>query len=155
MATLEPPRPIATLEPDRPGYTPLDLHPGAPSPGRPTEARSVAIPLPVVARAAAGPTEPSVSPPPAAPETDQHSPDGTASDAAPPPLEVQRSDDGGASPAPSGPGGAGAEHGGGGGPSDADLDDLSRKLYGRLVERLKAELYLDRERAGLLSDLTA
>jgi hypothetical protein len=34
------------------------------------------------------------------------------------------------------------------------VDELSRKLYDRIRDRLKAELYLDRERAGQLSDLT-
>lgn len=37
---------------------------------------------------------------------------------------------------------------------EGDLDDLSRRLYDRIRDRLKAELYLDRERAGLLSDLS-
>jgi hypothetical protein len=67
---------------------------------------------------------------------------------------VQRQDTGGAAaagPADAGsPGGGGAPPGGGG-----DLDELSRKIYDRILDRLKAELYLDRERAGLLSDLTA
>jgi hypothetical protein len=35
-----------------------------------------------------------------------------------------------------------------------DIDDLSRRIYDRIRDRLKAELYLDRERAGQLSDLT-
>jgi hypothetical protein len=35
----------------------------------------------------------------------------------------------------------------------ADLDELARKLYDRIRTRLKAELRLDRERAGLLTDL--
>ena len=35
-----------------------------------------------------------------------------------------------------------------------DIDDLSRRLYDRIRDRLKAELYLDRERAGQLNDLT-
>ncbi len=35
-----------------------------------------------------------------------------------------------------------------------DIDDLSRRVYERIRDRLKAELYLDRERAGQLSDLT-
>lgn len=41
------------------------------------------------------------------------------------------------------------------GGGDSELDELGRKLYDRILDRLKAELYLDRERAGLLSDLTA
>jgi len=35
----------------------------------------------------------------------------------------------------------------------ADLDDLARRLYDRLRSRLMAELRLDRERAGLVTDL--
>ena len=33
-----------------------------------------------------------------------------------------------------------------------DLDDLSARIYGRLRRRLRAELLIDRERAGLLTD---
>ncbi|HEX6675597.1 MAG TPA: hypothetical protein VF486_11290, partial [Actinomycetes bacterium] len=39
------------------------------------------------------------------------------------------------------------------GAAAADLDDLARRLYDRLRSRLMAELRLDRERAGLVSDL--
>jgi hypothetical protein len=39
-------------------------------------------------------------------------------------------------------------------PGGTDIDDLSRRLYERIRDRLKAELYLDRERAGQLSDFT-
>jgi hypothetical protein len=46
-----------------------------------------------------------------------------------------------ASPAPS-PGGAGS-----------DLDDLARRLYPKMRPYLKKELWLDRERAGMLTDL--
>lgn len=35
----------------------------------------------------------------------------------------------------------------------AELDELAKKLYERIRTRLKAELRLDRERAGLLTDL--
>ena len=34
-----------------------------------------------------------------------------------------------------------------------DLDDLARRLYPRLRSRLRTELLVDRERAGLLTDL--
>ena len=37
--------------------------------------------------------------------------------------------------------------------SDADMDELARKLYDRLRSRLKTELLVDRERAGFLTDL--
>jgi len=33
-----------------------------------------------------------------------------------------------------------------------DLDELSARIYGRLRRRLRAELLIDRERAGLLTD---
>jgi hypothetical protein len=54
-------------------------------------------------------------------------------------------------PAPGGAPDASHQPGQGGGD---DVDELSRKLYDRIRDRLKAELYLDRERAGQLSDLT-
>ena len=73
---------------------------------------------------------------------------------------VQRAADGsaeeGAAPAASG-GTAQAENAGtpsGSSQGGADIDDLSRRIYDRIRDRLKAELYLDRERAGQLSDLT-
>jgi len=34
-----------------------------------------------------------------------------------------------------------------------DIDDLARRLYDPLAARLKAELRLDRERAGIITDL--
>jgi hypothetical protein len=34
----------------------------------------------------------------------------------------------------------------------ADLDELARRLYEPLTARLRAELWLDRERAGVMSD---
>jgi hypothetical protein len=40
-----------------------------------------------------------------------------------------------------------------GGPPAADLDELARRLYDRLRHRLRAELRLDRERSGQLTDL--
>jgi hypothetical protein len=40
-----------------------------------------------------------------------------------------------------------------GGPPAADLDELARRLYDRLRLRLRAELRLDRERSGHLTDL--
>jgi hypothetical protein len=39
------------------------------------------------------------------------------------------------------------------GASSPPLDELARQLFGPLTARLKAELRLDRERAGLLTDL--
>jgi hypothetical protein len=39
------------------------------------------------------------------------------------------------------------------GAGTADLDDLARRLYDRLRSRLMAELRLDRERAGFVTDL--
>ena len=54
-----------------------------------------------------------------------------------------------------GSGGAGPGAPGGAtgpGASEADLDLLARRLYGRLRERLVRELMLDRERAGMLAD---
>jgi hypothetical protein len=84
------------------------------------------------------------------------------------PAAVQRDDTAAApaapaplSPAPSAPPpAAGPSSASGAGPSggsqggDADLDDLSRKIYERIAARMRAELYLDRERAGLLTDLS-
>jgi hypothetical protein len=40
----------------------------------------------------------------------------------------------------------------GAGASSGDLDDLARKLYPKIRPYLKKELWLDRERAGLLTD---
>jgi ribosomal protein L12E/L44/L45/RPP1/RPP2 len=37
-------------------------------------------------------------------------------------------------------------------PDDIDLDELGHRLYDRIRSRLRLELLLDRERAGLLSD---
>ncbi|MGH9040039.1 MAG: hypothetical protein ACRDZ3_07400, partial [Acidimicrobiia bacterium] len=39
------------------------------------------------------------------------------------------------------------------GPGGVNLDELAKRLYGRLSSQLRAELRLDRERAGFLSDL--
>ena len=38
-------------------------------------------------------------------------------------------------------------------PASPPLDELARQLFGPLTARLKAELRLDRERTGLLTDL--
>jgi hypothetical protein len=43
--------------------------------------------------------------------------------------------------------------GGGGAAPSADLDEMARRLYEPLTARLRAELWLDRERAGVTSDL--
>jgi hypothetical protein len=50
-------------------------------------------------------------------------------------------------PAPGGPGGGAGEH------SDVELDQLAHQLYDRLRSRLRMELLVDRERAGLITDL--
>jgi hypothetical protein len=75
------------------------------------------------------------------------------------PFVVQRAPEGpAAEPSPSAA--AGADNTGPTAPDhqaakgDEDVDELSRRLYDRIRDRLKAELYLDRERAGQLSDLT-
>jgi hypothetical protein len=47
----------------------------------------------------------------------------------------------------------GAASGGAGGHSEKELDDLARHLYDRLRSRLRQELLVDRERAGLITDL--
>ena len=36
---------------------------------------------------------------------------------------------------------------------DRELDDLARRLYGRIRSRLSAELLADRERSGMITDL--
>jgi hypothetical protein len=40
-----------------------------------------------------------------------------------------------------------------GGAPFVDLDEMARRLYEPLTARLRAELWLDRERAGVTSDL--
>ena len=54
-----------------------------------------------------------------------------------------------ASPAPA----AGAAAGPAAPPSGAELEEMARRLYDPLTARLRAELWQDRERAGLLTDL--
>jgi hypothetical protein len=39
------------------------------------------------------------------------------------------------------------------GPGGLDLDALAGRLYGRISSKLRAELRLDRERAGYVTDL--
>ena len=41
----------------------------------------------------------------------------------------------------------------GGPPSGAELEELARRIYEPLSSRLRAELWTDRERAGLLTDV--
>ena len=53
----------------------------------------------------------------------------------------------GATAAPGAGGGAGA------GAPGPDLDDLARRLFDPLSARIKSELWLDRERAGMVTDL--
>ena len=72
----------------------------------------------------------------------------TAADAAAP--AVQR--EGEATP-PSAPAPVGAAApAGGAGPAGADLDEMARRLFDPLAARLRAEFWLDRERAGLMTD---
>jgi hypothetical protein len=54
-----------------------------------------------------------------------------------------------AAPTAAAPGGAPSA----GGPAGADLDEMARRLYEPLSARLRAELWQDRERSGLLTDL--
>lgn len=77
-------------------------------------------------------------------------PAGASGPAAPGSTAVGAQGAGAPAPAAAGPAGSGgqASHGA------EDIDELSRRLYDRIRDRLKAELYLDRERAGQLSDLT-
>jgi hypothetical protein len=63
------------------------------------------------------------------------------------PIAVQRAD---AEPAPTPAAGAPAAATG---RSDRELDDLAHQLYDRLRSRLRLELLIDRERAGLITDL--
>jgi hypothetical protein len=70
--------------------------------------------------------------------------DGGASNEAGPPADVQRAAGENAAPAP-----APAPHGAGGADT-GDLDELAKRLYGRLRVMLKHELRLDHERAGSL-----
>ena len=68
-----------------------------------------------------------------------------------------------ADPAPGNGSSNGAGTGQAGGPAtaaaaspvdrDRELDDLARRLYGRIRSRLSAELLADRERAGMITDL--
>ncbi len=60
---------------------------------------------------------------------------------APPPTEAPA-----AGPAPT------AAAPGGGAPAP-DLDEMARRLYEPLSARLRAELWLDRERAGVMGDV--
>ena len=50
-------------------------------------------------------------------------------------------------------GAAGAAAAGAAGALPTNLDELARRLFDPLAARLKAELWLDRERAGMVTDL--
>lgn len=67
-------------------------------------------------------------------------------------MMIQLESAGGAAPAASGGGGSAPAGGApaGGAPAAGDLDELARKLYGRIRIHLRNELRLDRERAGSL-----
>ncbi|MFI5706787.1 hypothetical protein [Kribbella sp. NPDC051620] len=51
-----------------------------------------------------------------------------------------------------GQGGAGGAGGAGAGMSAAEVDGLARRLYEPIARRLRAELWVDRERTGTLMD---
>jgi hypothetical protein len=86
-----------------------------------------------------------------------HDVDASEADSTPtapaPGVSVQRE---GEAPPPSTPAPAGAPAGGapgaGGAPAGADLDEMARRLFEPLSARLRAEFWLDRERAGLMTD---
>jgi hypothetical protein len=82
--------------------------------------------------------EPPTSPPSEQP-TAAAAAEPPAATAAPPPAAAPAAVAAGASAAPAGP-------------SAADLDEMARRLYEPLSARLRAELWLDRERAGLVTD---
>jgi hypothetical protein len=63
-------------------------------------------------------------------------------------LEAAPTSSPSASPAAPAAGPAGAAA-----PSGAELDEMARRLYEPLTARLRAELWQDRERSGLLTDL--
>jgi hypothetical protein len=96
----------------------------------------------------AGDDIPGTPGPPGTPSTPS-----TPGPSGPPALIVQRAAE---APPPAGPGGTTAAPAPTGPPAPAgsgNLDDLAAKLYDRIRGRLKAELRLDRERAGLVTDL--
>ena len=145
------------LGPPLPVATPAQRLTFAPSAGQGSRPSPLSLPQRVVFSA------PSVASPTAEDAISAASPSPPEEDPVTrPTISVQRADDGQAEPpsaaaAAAGPtaaqepgnaSGAGAAHGG------EDIDDLSRRIYDRIRDRLKAELYLDRERAGQLSDLT-
>jgi hypothetical protein len=70
----------------------------------------------------------------------------------PPAIGVQRAAEETAASAPP-PGPAAASDGPAGGQSNEQLEELAKNLYDKIRERLKAELRLDRERWGRVTDL--
>jgi hypothetical protein len=145
-----PSRPAAQRQPDRPTAPPdPSPTPGAEPPPRPGIVifESPSAGDTVVSRSAEVPISP--EPPPPAP------PPPSESSAAPAPAAyvVQREAE--TTPGP-GPQPEGTPHTPGAaavGPGGVDLDELARRLYGRMSSKLRAELRLERERAGFLSDL--
>jgi len=69
------------------------------------------------------------------------------------PVEVQRAEDEVATPAPSAFASETALVGAASGHPDRELDELSARIYDRIRTRLRTELLIDRERAGLVTDL--
>ena len=89
-----------------------------------------------------------------APQSAETADDGSTS------VQLQSADTAAApsEPASEPPPGAGVECGPGPCPAPAgapptDLDEMARRLYEPLSARLRAELWLDRERAGVMSDV--
>ena len=110
-----------------------------PAPGHdqpPGAHRASGPPDPVQRQEATGPVDSGPADSPTVPSGGLPSPDALET----PPAPILS-----AAPASPGP----PAHGPGGPP----LDELARQLFGPLAARLKAELRLDRERAGLLTDL--
>jgi hypothetical protein len=141
--------PAAQRQADRPAAPPGRPIPGAEPPPRPEIVifESPAGADTVVSRSAEVPI--STEPPPPVP------PPPAESSSAPAPMTyvVQREAE--ATPGP-GPDAAATPHTPGNvavGPGGVDLDELARRLYGRMSSKLRAELRLERERAGILSDL--
>jgi hypothetical protein len=127
------------------GSVVFDLSPAALAPGLTPSHKEPAFTMPPETGSRQEPAEAYSEPVSAAPAAASTTP--AAASTAPPamaataaPAEASAA----ASPATTPPAAAGAT------PS---LEELARQLFGPLTARLKAELRLDRERAGLLTDL--
>lgn len=147
---LVPPRPTPAFTPGTAALPVARL--AAPRPAGPPPDLVTAEALPVQAILAAGSWTAAAGPLAAAPAPGELTPAGGPG---PAPAAVQRQAETGAVESPVEGGGQPAAAGAAGGATgnrDQDMDELARKLYGRIRERLGAELLADRERAGLLVD---